>query len=314
MKIEIKSKRVNFNLEIFGKYSVIAGYSGTGKTTLYKALESVEAGNKAVKVKSNIRIHALAKTEIDLSKYEGCIIIMDEYCLLMREKELATLLSSSNNYFVIISRKKLDFLPLSVDNYYRLVTVGNTTYNEPIFKRFNRFEFKGIQTIVTEDAISGKKFFEDYYSCLTIKSAKGKALLAKYIANNFKDLTNVLIVYDASAFAYQIESLLEVIGNRFCNVLDWESFENYILRCNPFNIILTQKECDCYTESLEQFSTESLSKIIEYSSGKSYSKCLHKLSKCNECNNINICVYKHNAINGDLKINEAFNTKLISVF
>lgn len=35
MKLEVSSKRLNYKIDIYGKYTIITGNSGSGKTTLF---------------------------------------------------------------------------------------------------------------------------------------------------------------------------------------------------------------------------------------------------------------------------------------
>ena len=153
MHISISSKRCKYELDIHGKYSVIGGDSGSGKSTLYKMIMLWEAENKAIKASCDYKLHAMAINENSsfLENNEGCIIVIDEYCKILREPDISTILRKSKNYFILITRKILDFLPVSVDNYYEMKTMGIVHRNFPIYSRFTNRNYRGIKTIVTED-------------------------------------------------------------------------------------------------------------------------------------------------------------------
>lgn len=153
MHISISSKRCKYELDIHGKYSVIGGDSGSGKSTLYKMIMLWEAENKAIKASCDYKLHAMAINENSsfLENNEGCIIVIDEYCKILREPDISTILRKSKNYFILITRKILDFLPVSVDNYYEMKTSGIVHANVPVYPRFKNRDYRGIKTIVTED-------------------------------------------------------------------------------------------------------------------------------------------------------------------
>ena len=105
MKIEIGDTRIRYRIEIYGKYSVIAGDSGTGKTTLFELIQDYNDNPKLVKCRSDLPLVAIdrrAKDEI-LREYEDCLLVMDEDCRLLKQYNVASLLQESNNYFLIIS-------------------------------------------------------------------------------------------------------------------------------------------------------------------------------------------------------------------
>lgn len=151
MHISISSKRCKYELDIHGKYSVIGGDSGSGKSTLYKMIMLWEAENKAIKASCDYKLHAMAINENSsfLENNEGCIIVIDEYCKILREPDISTILRKSKNYFILITRKILDFLPVSVDNYYEMKTSGIVHANVPVYPRFKNRDYIGVKTIVT---------------------------------------------------------------------------------------------------------------------------------------------------------------------
>lgn len=120
--------------------------------------------------------------------------------------------------------------------------------------------------------------------------------------SNFND---VLVVYDA-AFAYQKEALDTWImesGLRI-QILDWYSFEHYILTQEPFLEVLTQEGIGKKWESLERATDFTLKDKIPYAKGH-LSQCLRKHSSCNSCKRVDICKFKHHEFKPDLHINDS---------
>lgn len=303
MKFEAKSKRIKYEIDFFGKYTIISGDSGSGKTTLYDMVTDYQLGNKAIKISCEKKVVALTNnfTGIELEPYTDCVIIIDEYNLLLKQKDAASIFRHSDNYFIIITRKKLDYLPVSINNYLKLENNGKLNKAVQIFPRFYITEFTGIRYIITEDSASGLEFFKEYFSEINSESAHSKSEIANYLKNNFADLNGILVVYDASAFAFSAKEFFKVIEGSNIKILDWESYENFLLRNEPFCEEYNQMDMDCYYESLEQFSEERLMQLTGYHKG-SLLKCIKKNCVCGKCDKVTNCQFKHGQLNYKLKI------------
>lgn len=314
MKLEVKSKRLSYEITIHGKYTIISGDSGTGKTTLFNMVTDHVLGNKAIKISCDKSVIALANNFVgnELENYKECLIIIDEYNLLLKRHGAASLLKNSDNYFVIITRKKLDYLPVSIDNYYRFENKGKLNVARSIFPRFHVKKFRGIKCIVTEDSVSGAAFFREYFPDVAVLSAHSKSEMPNYLKKNFTTLNGVLIVYDAAAFAFSAKELFETLEGHSVDVFDWESYENYILRNVPFLEVYNQNDMDCYSESLEQFSEERLASLVTYHKGTVF-KCIKRNCYCGKCGDVAVCKFRHGTLQYDLSINDN-NLKDLNIF
>ena len=92
-------------------------------------------------------------------------------------------------------------------------------------------------------------------------------------------------MYDASGFGVNILDLKRLIDqhpekNFF--VIDWESFENYMLGTPAVNLPTTLKDVGCTAESLEEFSYKKLCKYFKYSK-HNLIHCF-KIGGCKNCN------------------------------
>lgn len=304
MKISVGTKRMLYELEFFGKYNILCGDSGNGKTTLHQLLTQRLVSSKGIKFKADVEIYPVQKldsVEI-LGKYKNALLVIDENAVMLNRPDFSKAVKESENYFLIISRRNFDFLPISVDNYYKLVMENSVTHNVPIFPRFKVNKFTGIDKIVTEDSVSGKKFFEEYFPDFEVDSAHSKSELAYYINNKYSGDERLLVVYDAAAFAYSANAFFEAIKGKSIQILDWESFENFILRQKVFNVVLEQKDCTCVWESLEEYSTKKLSELVEGYSKSSLPRCIKNKSVCSSCSKVNNCHYKHSEFEVDFTI------------
>lgn len=261
MNFKVLSKRLNYNITFYGKYSVIQGDSGNGKTNLCRLLHDRELGDKTIKIESELDVIALNPNDtIDrLSEIKGKIIIIDEFYKILSDRNLSNALKNSNNYFIIISRKKMDFLPLAVDSLYDMKTDGKNHWIEPRYIVDCKKQFYNIKEIITEDSVSGLYFFREFFPEIKSSSANSKSQIIDYLKKRLQEdnsFNNILIVYDSSAFAYNKESLDVFLDKSRLSFqyLDWYSFENYVLTQQPFNYTLLPKDIDYTYEGLEQAS------------------------------------------------------------
>lgn len=317
MHIEIETKRLKYKLDIKGKYSVIQGDSGNGKTNMCRLLQQRMTGDKTIKISSKLPVITLASFDdgSGLKDTRNSVIVLDENYKILREPDAASILRESDNYFVIISRKNLDFLPLCVENLYEMQTNGRGHWLQQKYTVTGIRNFHGIKHIVTEDQVSGLEFFQEHFN-VDVTSAKSKSEVIRHL-QHFIDIdpeyNDILIVYDAAAFAYQKEALDTWIHEKQLRVqmLDWYSFEHYVLTQAPFSTNLTQEEIGKDWESLEQAAECQLRDKINYSKGH-LPKCLKQKSSCSTCRQINTCKYKHPIFKPDLRINDA--VKKVEVF
>lgn len=245
MHIEIETKRLKYELDIKGKYSVIQGDSGNGKTNMCKLLQQKLTGDKTVRVNSELPVVTIAPFDdgSGLQNIQNSIVAIDENYKILKEPDVAGILQESDNYFIIICRKNLDFLPLCVENLYEMVTNGRGHWIKQKYTVSGVKDFTRIKHIITEDKVSGFEFFEEHFH-IDVTSAKSKSEIIRYLAcltKNDREYNDILVVYDAAAFAYQKEALDDWISKTGLRIqlLDWYSFEHYVLTQPPFSTILT---------------------------------------------------------------------------
>lgn len=310
--VHIKTNRLEYKFNIVGKYTVIKGDSGTGKTTFYDLVTAMNQSPASVQNLCDAKVIAVPAIfdDFKIENYNNCIFVLDEDCTLFRKSNVASFFRKSNNYFIIINRSlKINYLPIHVDNVFKIKTSGKFHTLEHLNKRHNLLHMHTPEIILTEDSKSGflflKDFIASYLKNKTIKivaaslntndagASKISKNLIHLIESGYKE---ILIVYDAAAFAPFIDILEEIIRSHnkiSINVLDWDSFENYILNSPMFNCKLSQEDANCSYESYEQFALTVIQKIIPKYSKSKLAECL-KFNRCiNGCLNIANCNFKH---------------------
>lgn len=145
IKLEMSYKNFKYRLEFSGKYNFLTGNSAIKKSLILTVLDRYEKNLRSVSVSAKINGMELSKENIIalnnnskitreflLNKHNS-LIIMDELCDILRERDIASILKDSNNYFLIISRKLFGWLPISVDSIYTLKNINGVFKNIPIY-------------------------------------------------------------------------------------------------------------------------------------------------------------------------------------
>ena len=170
-KIEVRSRRVVFTLELERNITIIKGDSATGKTTLVDMLESYEAlGAKSgitVQCDKKCRVLSGIDWEERLQYMKDSIVFVDEGNEFMTSEAFAKAIRSTDNYYVLITRENLYQLPYSVDAVLELKKTTSRfkrTYNRS-YPYYNSIP-KAVETlmaadqILTEDSNSGYQMFQ----------------------------------------------------------------------------------------------------------------------------------------------------------
>lgn len=285
MQIKLKARNVSFELEISEKYTVLTGNSATGKSTFYRKVLEYSSMPTPIQVESALPLKAVhqLQTVADL-KETNVIYVVDENCNLMHELDQ---LNKVNAYFVLIIRdtigkfSSLRSLPISVTSYLRFDCIKNKHIAKPIFEKFDEKYFGVVTKILTEDAKSSKRFFEEYFRA-EVFSAKSNSHMPIRLAEIYNETDKFLVVYDSAAFGPFIHDLLRVLKNKVnVKVLDWESFETYLLASPAFGIELP-KDTPCEYNSREIEATYILGNLIHYNKSV-LPPCVRLDCACSNC-------------------------------
>lgn len=236
-RIQIENKRLRYDFTIRRNITVIRGESATGKTTLLSMLQAYETEGRD----SGISIHADCPCAVfnQLRWMEGrnlihnTIVFVDENQKFISSEEFARSVAKSDNYFVLVTRERLENLPYSVDEIYGIRISQKYAGLKKTYNEFYRIYYpkqieKSADIVVTEDSGSGHQFFQHIYTDVPCLSAHGKSNIAREI----RRLGNrtVLVIADGAAFGPEMERMEELIQNGYNLILYLpESFEWMIL-------------------------------------------------------------------------------------
>ncbi len=142
MRYRIYTKRLMYEIEIHGKYTVLCGDSGGGKSVLYEMIAAKNSGNRAVHIEvydngmwkpASVSFFAVAQNDAWLEFHhekDGSVFVVDEDAAVFKHRDAASVFKKSRHPFLLITRKNLDYLPVSVENIYHLRNEGKKHFFE----------------------------------------------------------------------------------------------------------------------------------------------------------------------------------------
>lgn len=239
--VVISSRRLQYKFTIQRNVTIIRGQSATGKTTLVEMIQDCNENgiDSGITISCDRDCVVLSgrKWERDIAELENSIVFIDEGHSFVLSQDFAKVISHSSNYYVIVTRERLENIPYSVDEIYGIRTSGKygelkSSYHE-FYRLYENIPLGGaarIENIITEDSNSGYQFFHEIANdhgngCI---AAAGKSNLAKAIMDSPGP---VLVIADGAAFGPEMERITELMKIRDDVYLYLpESFEWLILQ------------------------------------------------------------------------------------
>ena len=146
--IEVYNNKVHYFLSVKRNITILQGNSATGKTELIRLIQEHEANGRSSGITLKCAVKCVVLTSVDwelrLSAMKNQIVFIDETVDFLHSIRFAQIVKGSDNYFVIVSRDDLGYLPYSVDEIYGLrnntetqkYRLNNRTYNE-MYRLYN---------------------------------------------------------------------------------------------------------------------------------------------------------------------------------
>ena len=271
-KIEVRSKRIVFTIELERNITILRGDSATGKTTLVEMLSAYENyGRKSgitIVCDKTCRVLSGALWEAQLKDIQDAIVFVDEGSTFVSSLDFARAIQKTDNYYVLVTREDLSTLPYSVNAILELKKTTSRfkwTYNKayPIYDSLSAsdVELGSVEKLLTEDANSGYQLFTkvgEKYGIVCIPAA-GKDNIKQKIFPMKSE--KVLVIADGAAFGPQMNDIYRLMqeDNAKFSLYLPESLEWLLLKADllgqPDIIEILQHPAD-FIESSEFFSWE----------------------------------------------------------
>lgn len=239
--ILIENRRMQYKFTIRRNITVIRGDSATGKTTLVEMIQEYNDNGP----ESGITLQCKKECIVLTGKYwqnaldgiKDSIVFIDEGNRFALSADFAKKIQDTSNYYVIITRERLENIPYSVEEIYGIrnsCKYGSLqkTYHE-MFHLYNDFPVTPpvcFDCLIVEDSNSGYQFFQacckaQNISCL---SANGKSNIFA-CASKQKD-KKILIIADGAAFGPEISRIYHLANvQKNIHLFLPESFEWLLL-------------------------------------------------------------------------------------
>lgn len=279
-KIEVRSGRVVFTIELERNITILRGDSATGKTTLVEMLRAYETYGRqsgvTVSCDKPCSVLSGVNWELQLGAIHDSIVFADEGSSFISSLDFARAIQHSDNYYVLVTRENLSTLPYSVNAILELKKTTSRfkrTYNKayPVYDSLtaSNVQMETVEKFLTEDANSGFQLFRkvsEKYGIVCI-SAAGKDNIKRELL--LLKTEKVLVVADGAAFGPQMNDvyrLMQESDAKFSLYLP-ESLEWLILKADligqPDVLEILEHPAD-YIESSEFFSWEQFfTKLLE---------------------------------------------------
>lgn len=230
-----------YKIHVRRNITVLRGNSGTGKSTLVKAIYDINntklAGQNQTEavIECNVPVRAIIGNDFEyasfqLSKIQNSIVFIDEDQQWIQSEDFARIVKGSQNYWVLVQRDRLQQLSYSIKEIYELRELDDheKQLKYPTIKSVVNYNQQAIASndgtvkeikhkytpdkLIIEDSKSGLEL----YRALTSKeciSQFGKLTIVQTIRHQNKEL-RLLAVVDGAAFGCHYEELKTVMHLR----------------------------------------------------------------------------------------------------
>ena len=245
IKVDVRDRRVRYELDLERSITVVRGDSGTGKTTLFELIRDAESDpDSGITISCDHPCVALSNYDWQarLSKTKDSVVFVDEGLKGIGGNEFASLAKKTGNFFVIFNREPLFNLPYSVNAIYQMKTSGKKLHKlEPVYRPNSKHLYDPSQSRTNEDytvvLVEDKKSGFEFYSArfmdstnLTCESAGSKTKIYSWLMKH--ETGRVFVIADGAAFGPEAERVLK-LQSQFPDRLSVclpESFEWLLLK------------------------------------------------------------------------------------
>ena len=279
MQLVYSTPNRSFTLDIRGKFNVIVGKSGTGKSVLADFAEMIRNNPFSRKEYPREITGNPVLLQDWMVTHPGSIIVIDEGIFDVRQwRKLIPEMGRSENYFVICTREGDPSLPYGINTTFEIEgTYRNLRmvpkYRENPLSR-NTHDCCGV---ITEDAKVGYWVLQHIARhSLTLKSAGGKDEICSLLKALPQRQT---VVFDSCGIGSTLSKLLVAAKEERSVLFDSASFEWEVLQSffKKDFIAYTEENCTAFA-SEEQYYTQQLNTLLFAYCGINYSKNSEELA------------------------------------
>lgn len=228
-QFDIKAGDYSWPIVTNGKYVVLTGDSGIGKTYLRKVLNQ-PAEYRVVPPREVIAPHSMEILDRELDRWHGAYIIIDESVKVHSNTEMMARIISSDNYYIFVSRYDIATVPYGMRNVFTLDGGPKHFRMRPLYNKMSYHKRMQYSVLLCEDAAAGFDIIKDHFaSRYSVLSADGKDNIVGEIRDRLLN-KNVLILADLCGLDGAINAVMDlVLSYPNIGLYDSPSFEYELL-------------------------------------------------------------------------------------
>lgn len=219
--LTVTTRRLKFEIPIKGKYTIIRGHSGTGKSTLIRTLMQ-----KNSKVEFLMPVVALPNDSSTLYLEDETrpqtLFYGDEDLEYLRTMEFQQAMAKSKHCFLLVTRNKLASLAYAASDVLQIQMQGKVHRGVMIYTLPT--DLAGMVNVCTEDSKSGYYLIKSIVPEVMTANGKDK------VTQKMEKLTHTLFIADGLGFGHCIDDAMSALelpnGNK---LYLFQSFEELVL-------------------------------------------------------------------------------------
>ena len=235
-KFSFRAYGVDCTFYVNGKYSMIVGDSGTGKSELASFCLDV-SNDRSARRNLDFDMYALTETSAStaylISQVRDCLFVIDEEQVGRGGHDLCSRIIESPNYFIFCTRAGLGTIPYGVRDLFTLKSSSSRFEMVPVYPKLERGVIRPTCAVVIEDRGSGFAYTEPELKRRgfnTIVSAEGKSKIANTVHALSAQFDKIATVVDLCGCGFEYMSWLESRLLDAMFIADSESFEYELYR------------------------------------------------------------------------------------
>lgn len=217
--IRVSNNRARYRFTLNRNITIVRGYSGTGKTTLYDMIAEHMRLGDASGVQISSPCPCVALTDMDwqnqLQHFSDSVVFIDEGAAYLASVDFAAAAQATSNYFVIFNRENLHTLPYSVEEIYEIKTSNKYHSFQKVYGKQDGLIYgtepnRNVTTILTEDSHAGYELYKRLYDGTTVRvaAAGANSTIFSWLRDNHQG--GIFVIADGAAFGSEIDRVMKL--------------------------------------------------------------------------------------------------------
>lgn len=239
---------MKLHLQLAGKFNIVIGNSGAGKSYLCSLAEDVRELSPDGKGQPMPICGTERLIESWAQRYEGALLVIDEISDIEIWHSIVKSMMKSNNYYIVCTREGSKTVSYGIDTTFKILRSHNSIRMVPYYSHLPLTELPvGFPAVLTEDEGTGFRVAQ-LKSKVPVVSAKGKDKISSVLQTM---LRRTLVIFDGCGIGASFDGILEKASRRGAILYDSRSFEHEVL-----TKVFSMTDTENYLDHCLQFNSE----------------------------------------------------------